>query len=372
MNGPAYLAAKRGSASSPRARPPTPRRGGLRWLRRRFHRYKPAALLFLSIGFLVTAAGLDFVPSTQGWLEKFADDHEVMLGLVLNLSVAGFAAAVAYYAFWGDRQQKALRRYRDVARNSPRELVDWSAGEADLVRRDLCRVLADEIEGSPEPAVVVVRGRAGTGRASMITRMVRELAARSLIPVPVLTQPDASFDPYELARQKFCRHVDPVLGSEGEADAIWRRARSTHDLVVLLDGVDDEIVGDLSSEPRKRFHAALDALVKQRIAVVLATSREPLGSMLGRTRVVREDLDLFGWAEAERHLRAALDDPGETARNAVDALRRLRGPVDGFRVSPFYLDLICRLVEARAPLGPCPSTRTAGARSSSPTTSTRR
>ena len=79
----------------------------------------------------------------------------------------------------------------------------------------------------------------------MVTRLVRELAERNLIPVPVLTEPAESFDPYELARRKFIRHVDPVLGSEQEADAIWRRARSTHDLVVLLDGVDDEIVGEM-------------------------------------------------------------------------------------------------------------------------------
>jgi hypothetical protein len=351
MNGPTPVPAAPAAAvgRSPRS---LPRRGGPRWLRRRFHRYMPAALLLLSIGFLFAATALDFVPGTKGWLETFADEHEVMLGIVLNLSVAAFVASVAYYALWGAKHQRALERYRQKASDAPGELVDWAAGEADLVRRDLCRVLADEIEASPEPALVVVRGRAGTGRASLITQLVRELADRNLIPVPVLTTPEQTFDPVDLAQKKFIHHVDAVLASAGEGDAIWRRARSTRDLVVLLDGVDDEIVGDLASEPRQRFDAGLRSLLDQKIAVVLATSREPLEKGLGDTRVVREDLDQFGWTEAERHLRSALQGAGDVTDDALEALKRLRGPVDGFRISPFYLDLICRLVDARVQLDP--------------------
>jgi hypothetical protein len=274
-----------------------------------------------------------------------------------HLLTAFLIAAGAYYWVLGRKQQKALTSYRKVASDDPWALMHWSQ-KAPLVREGICRVLGDGIERSPEPAIVVVQGRAGAGRTSFIAGLVKDLANRRLIPVPVLAKRDGSFELEDLVKKTFCDYIDRELSSEREADEIWHRARSARDVVVLVDGLDDEAVDLLWRDGGARFKAALADLHKQNMAVVLATTKDlPLRDLPLRDdfEPLREDLDLFSREEAELYVNQALANGNSGA--AIDALDTQHDPVDGFLIAPFYLDLIVRLLGAGVQLGDLPSHR---------------
>lgn len=317
-----------------------PRRSA-RWLQRRIHRYQPLAILSAAGAIVLIPLILDlFVPPAQHWMDSQAAGHEVGVNLLEHLVVAALVAAVAFYLVLGRKRQKALNSYRSLAKSEPWELVDWSQRRVPVTRRTTSDLLAEGIDRSPQPAIAIVEGGAGTGRTSFIVGLVRDLAERGLIPIPVLAPRDGSLEFEDLASKKFCRHIDLVLNSDREADEIWHRARSTRDVVILVDGLDDELVSTLWQD-EDRFQAALESMHKQRIAVVLSTTRElPIGAI----PPLREDLDLFSGEEAERFLRKELD--GEAALEAIAALRRLPDPVDGSLIAPFYLELLVGLQSA--------------------------
>jgi hypothetical protein len=254
----------------------------------------------------------------------------------------------------GRKRQRALRAYRDVARDRAGDLVDWWHGHKTLTRRAMSDLLADGIDRSREPALAVVHGRAGTGRTSFVMGLIEDLAARNLIPIPVLACRDGSLSFDDEARVKFSRHVDRVLSSDREADEIWHRARSTRDVVVLVDGLDDELVGTLWRDGNQgRLDKAIKELHEARISIVLASTTElPLGDR----QPLREDLDMFSREEAEKHVEKELHDPAD-ATQIIDALALLSDPVDGFRITPIYLDLLVRLWAADAAIADLPTHR---------------
>lgn len=332
---------------------PSHPRWGVRWLQRRFHRYQPGAILAFFGALVLIPLFLDlFVPPVRDWIDQQAKAHEVGVNLLEHILVAALVAAAAFYWVLGLKRQRALTRYRRLAQEKPWELVEWSRGQAPLVRRATCKLLADGIERSTEPAVAVVQGRAGTGRTSFLVGLVQDLAERNLIPIPVLVNRDGSF-PLDLARETFRQSVDEVLSSDQQADEIWHRAKATRDVVVLVDGLDDEVVGTLWRDDGLAFRKTIKSLRDQRIAVVLATTQDlPLGDVTP----LREDLDLFSLDEAVRYVTGALK-ATEERDDALAALARQRDPVDGFLIAPFYLDLVVRLERAGIRLHDLPEHR---------------
>jgi hypothetical protein len=315
----------------------------VRWVFRLLHRHAPFLWLLVFAVPVAVLFTLDAAVSSVGdGLDNWALEHEVGAALLSHALVAAAVAPVAIYWVLGRKRQKALRRYRRNACDEPAELVEWSRGETPIVRLGTCRRLADAIRRSGEkPAVVVIQGRPGTGRTSCVVGLVQELAKHKMIPIPVLAKRDGSFDLEELACEKFCKHVDRVVSSGEQADAIWHRARSTNDIVVLVDGLDDEIIGKLSRDRGRRFQKTIKDLLSSEIAVVLATTGDlPLGDMT----IVREDLHHLNREETTDYLRNTLDDADR--KDAWDALERLQEPIDGFLVAPFYVDLVVRLQKA--------------------------
>jgi hypothetical protein len=327
-------------------------RSGWRWLLRLVRRYAPFLLLLLGAVPVVVLFALDLTFSSIGdSLNKQSKDHEVAANLLEHTLVAVAVAAVTVYWVLGRKRQTALKRYRSKARKKPAEFVEWSRGEQPVIRLRTCQRLADAIARSgEEPAVAVIQGRPGTGRTSCIVGLVRELAKQKMIPIPVLAKRDGTFDPEELAREKFCRHVDKVLSSDQQADAIWHRARSTRDIVILVDGLDDEIIDKLSTDGGNRFRQTIRELRDNEIAVVLATTRElPLDDITP----VREDLHLFTLEEATSYLHNTLQN-AEAEAVALAALKTFQEPIDGFLVAPFFVDLIVRLQKAGISLNGLP------------------
>ena len=256
--------------------------------------------------------------------------------------MAALVASAAFYWVLGRQRQKALSRYRLLARGKPWEMVEGSQPKSPVARRATSKLLADGIERSPEPALAVVQGRAGTGRTSFIVGLVHDLAERSLIPIPVQATRGGSLALEPLARKGFCHYIDGVLSSDRQADEIWHRAKSTRDVVILVDGLDDELVASLASDDGAHLKSEIAKLHEHQISVVLASTTElPLGDR----SPLREDLDLFNREEAVRYLRAELKTDTLPA-DLVEALRRLQDPVDGILIAPFYLDLLVRLRNA--------------------------
>jgi hypothetical protein len=318
-----------------------------------FYRYQPGAILAVFAALVLVPLVLDlFVPPVRDWIDGQANEHEVGVNLLEHVLVAALVAAAAFYWVLGRKRQRALRVYRSVARDSPWDLVEWWQGHKKVTPRAMSGLLADGIERSREPALAVVQGRAGTGRTSFVVSLVNDLAERSLIPIPVLAQRDGTLALDAAARETFCRHVDSALSSDREADEIWHRARSTRDVVILVDGLDEELVGQLRDN-RSQLQTTISALHRQRFSIVLASTAElPLGDR----SPLREDLDLFSREEAELYVEDQLGQgPGVT--QVIDALDRLRDPVDGFRIAPVYLDLLVRLQEGGISLPRLPGHR---------------
>jgi hypothetical protein len=284
-----------------------------------------------------------FVPPARDALHAFAQKHEVGVRLLEHVLVAGAVATSAIYWVLRRKSQRALKEYRAHACEKPGELVEWSRRETPIVRLGTCKRLAAAIGRSgAEPAVAVLQGRPGSGRTSCVVGLVSELADLKLIPIPLLARRDGSFALEKLAREKFCENVDRVLSSEHEGDAIWRHARSTRDIVVLVDGLDDEIIAKLSTDGGNRFRHTIRELRSREIAVVLATTGELPLVDIGD---LREDLDLFNREEATAYIGSKLE-RDEAREAALAALEKLHAPLDAFLVAPFYVDIVVRLIRA--------------------------
>lgn len=315
-----------------------PRRGA-RWLQRRVYRYLPISILIVLAAPIALAVLLDlFVPPVRDELDGLAKSHEVAVSLIEHLLVAALVAAFAFYWVLGRKRQMAFDSYRESAHAQPWRLVDWSQRKAPTTRRTTSERIAEWFERSPQPAVAVVRGRPGTGRTGFIVGLVRDLAACGLLPIPIRARRDGSLAFEDDAREKFCEWIDPRLSSRQEVDEIWHRARSTRDVVILVDGLDEEFVKTLDHDGGGHFQDKLEDLRSRHIGVVLATTG---GLPLGDVRPLREDLDLFNRDEAEQYLEAELKDMSPTT--ALEALGRLPDSVDGALLSPYFLELLVKL-----------------------------
>jgi hypothetical protein len=278
-------------------------------LGRQLSRYLPhvvLALFVIPVAVLVPLAL--FWPTVRDSLDSLASGHEVGFNMLEHILVAAAAGAVAYWWLLGLKRQQALKSYRSRACADPEEFVEWSRGKP-VIRNEMCRYLANSIRRSPKPAVAIVQGRAGTGRTSFIVGLVRALAEQNLIPIPVLAKRDGSFGLETLARETFCRNIDLVLSSERQADAIWRRAKATRDIVVLVDGLDDEVRHVLWRNNGRPFGQTVHSLHNSQIALVLATPGDL--PALEEIRPMHEDLDVFNREEAERYIQRAIDQDRE-------------------------------------------------------------
>ncbi|HME03525.1 MAG TPA: hypothetical protein VKG38_10905 [Solirubrobacteraceae bacterium] len=359
LDGGAYLtdALRREMPLRPTSRsvPELPRTRGaraLRWLQRLYFRNQPALYLAVpGLAFLVLGV-LDIVRSgARSEMEHLASTHQVTVGLMDHLIVTGFLAGLAYYLLFGRKLRAAIRTYRRIPAE---ELVESAQRRPAVVRRSRVSLFAEGIARSFDPAVGIVYGRTGMGRTSFVVGLVEDLAKKKLVPVPVRARHDATLSFEEDAERAFRKRVDTKVSSSQQGEAIWRRARASRSVVVIVDGIDDDIVAEWWEDDGARLQKTVEELVAHNLAVVLATTRRlPLDGMV----TLREDLDRFTRAEAEKYIR--LNEESKRidttkAHEAIEALRRLRDPVDESLVAPFYLELIEGL---RGPLGELPANR---------------
>ncbi|HTR88820.1 MAG TPA: hypothetical protein VMG62_01765 [Solirubrobacteraceae bacterium] len=319
-----------------------------------YYRHQPAAFAAIPAIVVVVLIVCDYISWSGGRsIDSWTKEHELGSNLIEHVLVAVLVAAVAYYLVLGLRRQQVLRRYRELCDAHPEQLVEWSEGKPPVVRRVRAELLAEGIARSDEPAVAVVEGRAGTGRTSFLVALVRELAEKELIPVPVWAKRDGTFHVETLAAKAFCDRIDRHVSSRSQAETIWRRARASRDVVILVDGLDEEVV-EAFMKDEERFEKAIAALGEHRIAIVLFTTRKlPFKDVV----TLREDLDLFTREEAREYVEEYVNrrlEQTTKANEATVALERLHDRVDDSLVAPFYLELIAGL---REPLGEMPENR---------------
>ena len=326
-----------------------PRRGA-RWVKRMFYRYQPAATSPCSPPSSSYPLVLDlFVSPVRDWIDGQANHHEVGVNLLEHVLVARWSRPPPSTGC------SAASASGPCASIAPSRLRRRGAGRGVAAQartpRAMSGLLADGIERSREPALAIVQGRTGAGRTSFVVGLVNELADRSLIPIPVLRKPRTGHAGVRAAaRDSSAITPATALSSDREADEIWHRARSTRDVVILVDGLDDELVGRVARQPRQLQTRSAQPAEAPCFSIVLAATAElPL-----ECSPLREDLDLFSREEAERYVEDQLGHGPGVKRGR----RRARpGARPGGRL-PYragcYLDLLVRL-QAGRPLPPAAS-----------------
>ena len=105
--------------------------------------------------------------------------HEVGVNLLEHVLVAALVASAAFYWVLGRQRQKALSRYRLLARGKPWEMVEGSQPKSPVARARDVQAPGGRDRAQSGAALAVVQGRAGTGRTSFIVGLVHDLAERS-------------------------------------------------------------------------------------------------------------------------------------------------------------------------------------------------
>jgi hypothetical protein len=298
-------------------------------------RHWPYVVVSSALALLAAAAAAE-LSNVFGIGGRCRTDAPVACGMFGNVLVAVLAVAVAYVGLFGVKSRRALRKYRATATDAPRALVPWAPRDEEAIagmRRQLCENLADDLAERPAGSLVLVKGRDGVGKTTLLVALTRRLAQRRCVPIPISLREAVSLTHVgRMSREAFLESIDDAVDSEGSADAIWRWARRTRRIVVLVDDLDESpTVARETASAREELEAALDELLEAEISVVLTTSVD-LG--LQARAPVQIDLDTLDESLALRYLQARIRelDPGADVdplpapvAEAIDAVRTTGG-----------------------------------------------
>jgi hypothetical protein len=322
-----------GSPASDRAGNATRRLGELRRLLRR---ERAALAVVVSAVMVAVMFLLDFIGGGKDSLLEEADKQQgVAVALGEHIVVALLVATVAYWLLVQWKPRRALRKHRKrVRREEPERAV---------VRERRAELFAEGVADPRAAALGVVYGRTGTGRTAFLAMLRVELAKRRRVPVTVHASRKGLAELEDQALKAFAGDIEPYLESDEQNEVIWRRARLWRDIVVIVDEITEDVVAALWDDDGELLRREIKSLQSHGIALVLSTTRRlPLDGSV----TIREDLDLFTLAEAERYVEKAIGE--DKLQEVLDALHLLRDPIDESLVAPFYLEFLARL---DAPLG---------------------
>jgi hypothetical protein len=170
------------------------------------------------------------------------------------------------------------RHSRRVPRGQPaRHLVPTI-----VARDDLVAAIADDLDQSPEPQLIVAP--TGSGKTTVLLKLTDFLARKGQIPVPVSLRGTQKIDFAKLARDAYRRHAH--VGNDDQADKQWRWIRRRRMLITVLA---DELE-KTDAEPAERVRA-LQLAAQQRLRLVVACRPDGLPSDFRTGRIDLEPLD---------------------------------------------------------------------------------
>jgi hypothetical protein len=364
---------------------------GLSTGRRWFFLHRPLWALLAGTAAFALPVGADLIPSFGRAIKQYSEGHDLAITLTEHVLAALTIGFVGYWWLFGHKRQSALRSYRQRLLDAPDRLVYWyrgerpttddpyadpdgvdsradwqrrleavlksgtgrpkSASDTTPLRRLICERVGSEIIHSRSPAVAIVKGRAGTGRTGFMVELVDYLAQRGLVPIPLLARHGGKFDLEEQAKARFFRNVGASTVSGDQQDAIWRFARQSRGIVVLVDGVDKELLEDLEESDERGAAGSIADLQRGQIHLVLATTLDRdlevnVEHTLGLrevSTVLREDLDRLTYPEAYEYLDRNLPAPLRDTAHA--ALREPSEHGEAALVDPFFLEILVALTE---------------------------
>ncbi len=318
-----------------------------RWLRR----WSPLVVMPIVTLAVVVPLALDALGILG--MKDVCEGRPVGCALATNVVVTFFAVAIAYFALFGWKFERAIASYRRSVRNGVASMIGGAGphfAANRTVRGAACRQLAKRMSKGRGPTLLVVSGGDGAGKTTYLATLADELARRRWMPVPISVAHRETADLKQCAKERFLRTIESSVDSEGSADAIWRRLRSTHRLVILVDGLDQCEEFDTSSHTtRERLSEAVTEVLQAGISLVLLTVNDELLADSDRFQPIREHLDLLDRSDARRFLRERLgrgSGPSRLAPHLEAALEALEDPVEGLRAAPFHLSRLADVEEA--------------------------
>lgn len=270
--------------------------------------------------------------------EAYCSSHSTGCGLVTGFISTTLIAVAGYFFIVVWTLRRAIPRYLDLARRTPHTLLP-TAGRvrfADLVARpSLARAIINELEPSRRGAPVVVVGAAGAGKTSFLLELISRIAEHHAVPVACSLR--AAEPPVRLramAHERFIEAIDPLVRSAEHAERIWRRLCADGEIVLVVDGLDEFMLGRPSHERDQVIRSALADARNNRLPVVIASRPEtlPIGA-----HVSVFELDPLTKEDVVRYLEGRIP-PRSRPDPAV-----LRDLADECRATPYYLDVIAAL-----------------------------
>jgi hypothetical protein len=214
-------------------------------------------MLFLAAEAVFTLVGKhgkkDHFSSPMTWIDGQCDESGFSCGVLQNVFMPFLTLALVTVAYLLFRFSRVRGAYLRKARDCPHELVE-TAGDVfgEVVGRDqLCGVLVGDLQDCRFRRTHLVVGGVGTGKTALMVLLTQQLARYKAVPVPLrLRGVQGDLDFLQMAFERFSREVEGDIRSSAESEKVWRRLCQQGRIVVLADGLEEALTGEVMAEER--------------------------------------------------------------------------------------------------------------------------
>jgi hypothetical protein len=296
--------------------------------------------LVIVVALIATVLTAPSIFTGRGWLPRDADTHckdaPFSCGVVTGVFFTGLAVAVAFASFIVWRVRKVAGGYVRTAVRDPTELIETAAPMEVVGRDELCDVVEQNLCVERRPQVIV--GGVGAGKTAVIVRLTQKLAKAGAVPIPIQLRENGSetLDFRSLAKERFVSEIESNALGPDEAERIWRALKEDGLIVILIDGLEQALLGAEDPIARKtEIRLAIDRARQTRVPIVFASRPDPILEDLD-TAVIR--LEPLPVKAAVEHIRAG-------AKGVDEAGLRALAETAEIVEMPFYLRLLRDLRE---------------------------